>query len=101
MSLSHILSLTCFLVFIGAVVVGYGFCYFVSGPRILKRHNIRKVEENFIWIGSFFNLENELKQLAESTNDKQALRILKTIKASKILSMLSFVIFLLFFVASI
>jgi hypothetical protein len=73
----------------------------VAGPKILNRHNVKKVSENFIWAGNFFNMEEELKQLAESIHDKQAIKTLKIIKISKIVTLLSFVLFSVFFFVAI
>jgi len=98
LSLPYILAIVFIAVFALSVVVGYGFCYTILGPVILRRHGIRKLSESFLWPGNILQIENELKDLAAKGMEPLATSILKAISISKYSSLVSFLGFIICFV---
>lgn len=43
-----------------AFVVGYVVCYFIVGPILLRKHNVRTIG---LWVGGVLYVEHELKKL--------------------------------------
>ena len=82
-----------------SIVIGYGVCYFIVTPILLKKHLNKGIFEAAFW--KSIQAENTLHDLELKTNDRAITNTLKTIKYSKYSMIISLVLFILFSVLNI
>ncbi len=96
MSAFSTLAFISWAVFLMASFIGYGLCYFLITPFLLKKHRKMSLLKSAFWEG--LQAENHLIDLLKETNDELVRKTLNTIKYSKIVAVFSIIAAMTFFV---
>ena len=96
----YLMTISLWLFFV-SFLVGYPVSYFIIGPRLLKKNNLRGVKQTVFWFGNALNIEHDLNSLALKTNDLQVLQLIKLIKYSKFSIIMNLILFIIFAVLNI
>lgn len=96
MTIYSIIEIVSLIVLSISIFIGFGVCYFVITPLLLKKHRGKSFFEAAIYEG--LSAEFNLKKLNNETSDSVVIKTIAAIKYSKIIIVLSLLSLITFFV---
>jgi hypothetical protein len=77
-------------------MIGYGICYFVITPILMKKHGKRTYKESYLRITNCLYAEEDLRKLFFENKDLTAEKTIKIIKICKYTVVIGFLSFITF-----